>query len=539
MCFAKQSFGRFMRFTLNYSVNASIGQLARRGMSALMIGLLFAATAGAQAKVDRCFPVVVAVDAESTIKAEGKFPKWPVTVVCDRDEIEVTCEKENGSLKVVVPADAAPGVAWLRLYDAKSASNLVPLIVSPVEVTAEIEANNKIDEATKATLPTTLVGRLSKNNEVDSYRIRVESGQRLVASVTAHQVLRSPMDAVLQLVDLKGNVLIQSEDVRGLDPQIVYQVAENTDLVLRIFAFPETPTGTVGFAGSASFVYTIDVTTGPFIDHVWNANKQITVFGENIPAKPATKTRRATDISPETVYAVDSLGWSWLSTREASADRITSADTEIKTLPVLVSGRITEPGEVHTYTFVAKNAGKYHAEVFSKSDGFQVDSQLKVVDKQSGSQLAKKDDVGRNQFDAAIDFTAKQDGQIEVQLSDVVDGFGPRHQYELLIREFKPACRSTVDADHYVLQAGKTIEIPITVNRDRGFNEQVKFTVAGLPKGVTSEPAVSEPKGESAKNVKLKLKAAEGVKFNGPIEISGTVFQLRPMIAVKKIWLTI
>src|SRR6056297_22250 len=249
--------------------------------------------ARAQVQLDRFYPPVVSAGDQTVIKAEGKFAKWPVQSMCDRDDVQITLSETSGEVNVDVPADAAPGVAWIRLWDEKSTSKLTPLLIEPVSTIAENEPNNKTSEATAAPLPAVVYGKLEKSNDVDTYRVQLRKGQTFVASVTAHRVLRSPMDAVLQLVDPRGNVILQSDDDRGLDPQLIYQADRDSELLLRIFDFPETPTSTIGYAGGPSFVYTIRLTSDTFLDHalplmVPHGDSQeaiTTVYGWNLPPK--------------------------------------------------------------------------------------------------------------------------------------------------------------------------------------------------------------------------------------------------------------
>ena len=61
----------------------------------------------------------------------------------------------------------------------------------------------------------------------------------------------------------------------------------------------------------------------------------------------------------------------------------------------------------------------------------------------------------------------------------------------------------------------------MTVARTNGFAEKIEVQVTGLPEGLTAEPVISEPKGESAKNVKLKITAKGDEPFHGPVWIAG------------------
>lgn len=459
----------------------------------------------AQTTVDRVFPPIVAVGEETTVTAEGKLPSWPPGIFCDRDDVVVSAGEKSGKLTVRVTQHASPGVAWIRLYDGQSASGLIPLLVSGIPVTLESEPNDKRTDANSLSLPAIVAGRLAKGGDSDAYRVSVKAGQQLVVSVTANQVLKSPMDAVLQLSDVRGNVLFQSDDVCGLDPQIVYKAESDQECLLRVFAFPETPNSTVGFGGSAAFVYTIDVTTGPFTDHVFSTEKRIVPYGHNLPDEPVVQQADPTRISPVVATLKDGLGWSWVPSPEQQVRTIFSDAPYDGSLPVNILGRISAPGETHAYLFQASKGTKYKAEVRSKPDGFLIDSKLDFVEPTSGKVLSSNDDLSSGRYDAGLDFTAVKDGEIEVRVSDMVNSFGPRHFYRLLIREAVPGFQLSVAAEHFVITANKPIEISVTIARDSGFRGKIQVKAVGLPNRVEAESVVSESKGATAKLVKLKL----------------------------------
>lgn len=503
-------------------------------MVVVFVICLLASESQAQTKLDRFFPPAVTAGAETALIAEGKFPNWPPQIYCDRDDVVISAGKDSGKLTVRVEEHALPGVAWIRLYDHQSASDLVPLMVSGVPVTEESEPNDQRSDANSLSLPTMVAGRLAKGGDSDAYRVSVKAGQQLVVSVNANQVLKSPMDAVLQLSDVQGNVLFQSDDVRGLDPQIVHTAESDQDYLLRVFAFPETPNSTVGFGGSAAFVYTIDVTTGPFVDHVLSNGKRLVPYGYNLPDDPVVLQTKSTRISPKIAVLKEGLGWNWISSSEQPVNTIFSDDPYDGTLPVNIVGRISTPGEIHAYRFQTSKGTKYKAAVRSKPDGFLIDSRLDVVDPDSGKVLATNDDLSRGQYDAGVDFTAAKDGEIEVRVSDMVGSCGPRHFYRLSIHEAVPGFQLSVAAEHFVVVDNKLIEIPVTVTRNSGFRGEIEIKAVGLPGRVKAETVVSKPKGDTAKSVTLKLVPVtdkngdapdQDSSLTGPatFQISGTV----------------
>lgn len=478
--------------------------------------------------VDRLFPPAVTVGQETAIKLEGKLPTWPVKVACDRADIQFQTGEESGGLTVTVPAEAAPGIAWLRFYDDNSAAALVPLLVEPVAVTVETEPNNEVGQATRADLPAVIVGRLDKANDVDCIAVSVSAGQTLVADVMAHRLLGSPMDAVLQLVDLSGNVLAQADDSRGIDPQLVYHCEHDAELVLRLFAFPETANSTIGFAGAASFVYRLQVTTGPLIDHSLpltasaEAEVDAQLVGWNLPEAAMPVVTAATEVSPVVLTLPGALGWH---ARPANATPATHTlvqaageVTPIEQVPAIVSGHIAQPRQIARLQVAVEAGAKYRVAVHSQASGLKLDSVVTVLDPESGKQIGRNDDASRNDRDAAIEFTASSDQPVEIQISDLVGGSGLSHAYSASISKVAPAVTLSA-ADRHRLTAGNSLEVAVQIQRQHGFDQPLQIVAVDLPEGVSCEPALSEPKGDSAKEVKLKFSAEAAVRHQGAIRI--------------------
>lgn len=507
----------------------------------------------AQLSAERLFPPAVAAGQTATVIADGKFPNWPADVVCDRDDVRVLPAETSGQLTVEVPADAGPGVAWIRFTDAKSASPLLPLLISSVPVTVESEPNDLAADAVAIELPSKIVGRLAKSGDSDAYRIHVRQGQTLVASVQAHSLLASPMDAVMQLTDVDGNVLIQSDDARGLDPQIVYPVPVEMDCLLRVFAFPETPNSTIGFAGAASFVYAIDVTTGAFVDHAAPTDASATVFGFNLERDHQVVVQEATSVSPAIASVPGAIGWGWIRRPQGVIAYRNSEDYD-GVIPALISGHIAENGATDVYKFDVQQGAKYRAEVHSKVYGFPFDSNLVIVDSKTGETLASNDDLSRGGYDAGLEFTPKMDGPVEVRVSDLVGGFGPRHYYELSLSQELPTAELKVSDEHFIVTKGKPLEVTVSLSRSGGFSKDLSVAAVDLPDGVVCQPVISEAKGDTSKSVKLKLSADDQASGHASFRILATeigdggqsegepisaTYDLRPSVSISRFWLTV
>lgn len=497
----------------------------------LPLCLALCSSASAQVQLDRLYPPVVRVGTETSIHAEGKFPNWPVKAVVDREDVQLVAGKEPGQFTLSLSTDAAPGIAWVRLIDDISASKLVPLLIEPTTTTEEVEPNQKIEEATPLDLPAVVYGRLNKANDIDTYRVHVKKGQTFVASVLAHRPLRSPMDAVMQLVDPRGNVISQADDDRGIDPQLIHFAEEDRELLVRIFAFPEVPTGTIGYAGAASFVYTIRMTNDGYVDHVLPLVQPLdasgitpTAFGWNLPSERDVHLQDATNLSPQVAHVPRSLGWQWHPSLSHDAVVVAEAAGEdfatAASLPCVFSGHISEPNQTDRLRLSVKPATRYEAIVHSRDHGFPLDSVLRVTDTTDGSELARNDDVARHEYDASVTFTTEKAGEVELQVSDLVDAHSPRHAYSIVIGEALPRAELTVSEEKFAIDPNGQIEIPVAIARKHDFDRELTITADALPEGIQCEPVVSQAKGDTSTAVTLKLVADKTVTYQGPFGIT-------------------
>ncbi|MDG2222369.1 MAG: serine protease [Rubripirellula sp.] len=516
----------------------------------------------AQIQLDRFFPPAVQIGQVSVVKVEGKFPNWPATIVCENAGLKIAAGEDSGVLEITVPDETPPGIAWIRVHDEQSASDLLPLFIEREPVQAESEPNNRLAESNQADLPALIAGRLEKSGDLDSYSVELKAGQTLLASLRANQILASPMDSILQLVDPRGNVVAQSDDVRGLDPQFVYQAKSDATFHVRVFAFPETPTGTIGFAGNPSYTYLLRLTTEPFLDHVLPlliaedfTQKSLTT-GWGLPSKPSTI--QWSGKNPVISSLGEASGWHWHDRAPANAvSYLESEEQDVviaSGLPVVFSGRLSQAGETDRLRFSVKSGQRYRASVYARRFGFELDSVLRLIDPTSGKELGRNDDLARNEYDAVLEYKAASDGEVELQISDLVDNHGARAVYSVLVQPITPKIELTVAAGRFPLTADKPAEIAVSVKRTGGDTSNVRLVPRGLPNGVSGLEVVSKAKGDSAKSVKLTLSCEAGIAVQGEFQIVGqrldqddkpvgepilATYQLAKLFARSGIWLSV
>lgn len=501
----------------------------------LLLCLAPLAAQAAPPKLDHLFPAGAARGATVTVTAGGAFERWPVKIWTARTEIAVSPEAESGKLKVIVPADAAPGVCWLRLYDDEGTSALRPFLIELLPELAEAEPNNEPRQPQSIESPSiTVNGRFESRGDVDVFAVELAAGQTLVAALEARRTLGSPLDGVLQVLSAEGFVLEQNDDACGLDPRVVFTAPAAGKYLVRAFSFPAEPDTSISLSGGANCVYRLTLTTGGFIDHAFplaisrESPVAVELLGWNIPAGTAAAIQPAASPSFEAVTL--QTVWHTLAGNTAEialAPNAVAVDAEPNDatqpqpleLPITVSGRLDPAGDMDAYRFRAKAGEALFFRVESRSLGCQADPVLTLTDAE-GKVLGRVDD-SQSGPDAELNYTAAAEGELRLLVSDLHRRGGFRYVYRLTARAATPDFALSLAADAFTLTPGTPLEVPVTIARRFGFAGEIEIAPAGLPEGVACAAIKSLPQGETAAAVKLVLTAEAGGPRSGPIRILG------------------
>ncbi len=428
------------------------------------------------------------------VTAAGAFDKWPVSVWVSGGGISATATKDKGKLTVTIPPKADLGTYWVRLHDETGASTLRPFVVGTLPEMIETEPNDDAAKAQVMAQSCVVNGQLQKAGDVDCFAVTLTKGQTLVAAVDADRTLKSPMDAVLQIVSADGFVLDQSNDHHGLDPFLAFTAPRDGTYLARVFAFPATPDSSIRFAGGDAFVYRLTLTTGGYGDHPWPlavSREQpgvAAVVGWNVPdaaklltvtpgSKPFAKlfhpslaNTLSVAVEPHPCY---------------EAEHAMKRDNPFAP-SVTLSGRLQKPGETHRIPIMMKKGQPVVVKIEARTIGFALTPLLAVVDA-GGKSLAKAEPKGIND-DAELTFTPPQDGTYSIEVRDLHRGSGPRYAYRLAIRKPEPDFTLTVPSDRIALTPGTPTDVMVTVVKKGGFAKDVTVSAEGLPAGVTATP---------------------------------------------------
>jgi hypothetical protein len=129
----------------------------------------------------------------------------------------------------IAPSLAAPGTPI---------SNALPLYYSTLPTIQEKEPNDTPAQATPMPVPGVAGGQFyrtdgSPDSDTDFYRFHASAGQRLLIDVQC-QVIGSPADPTLTLMDANGKTLMENDDTFGRDSHLDFTAPQAGDYLLRV-----------------------------------------------------------------------------------------------------------------------------------------------------------------------------------------------------------------------------------------------------------------------------------------------------------------
>jgi hypothetical protein len=484
--------------------------------------------------LDHLFPPALQKGTTNLVTAVGTFEPWPPQVWVADPGIRFEPTTNKGMFTVTVTPDASIGPHFVRAYNAEGASAPRFLIVTHESQFAEQEPN---DDFTKPqaieSLPRSLNGRLERSGDVDSFAVKLNAGQTLVASVEAY-TLMSPLDAVLRIVNASGvQLALNHDDGRTLDPFLAWTAPTTGTYVVQVFGFDYPAGSDIRFTGNARCVYRLHLNTGPIVSHTlplgvgrgtrtslqlagWNlghdADHRDIFDGSGLGPEVANAEFRPPGIDQSIILPMGDGP----ETLEAEPNN-TPALANPLTVPGAVTGCISIAGDEDRYAFTVKKGETISFVIQSAAFGFPLDAWLKIEDA-SGKELARNDDsIGA---DPSLEWTAPADGVFFAAVGNVLHRGWADHLYRLSLTRPRASLKATVAENLFTMEPGKTNEVKITLTRRHSFDAKLMATVTGLPDGLRVA-AVEVP--EKSNEAVLKLVAsAEAKPFSGVIQISLT-----------------
>ncbi|MDA1164420.1 MAG: PPC domain-containing protein [Planctomycetota bacterium] len=450
------------------------------------------------------------------VHLDGQYMPGRCGVWIEGSGVSSETETTEGQLKLSISKDAAPGNRLIRIFSVQGGSTPRPFVIG--ELPERLEHN---DEAAQSiTFPVTVNGQLNPQGDIDQFELSLKSGQQIVCAVAARSI-GSPCDTTLRLMDSEGRVVAISNDHRGLDALLIYRSSTSGTFTLQLYNFD--------LSGRPEDVYRLTVTDGPYLDYAFPSGLQrgtksaITLTGWNL-ADGNSASYSVTPSATETAHEIMLPGCAnrlMVPVGDSAEHFETEPNNNVEaaeavTLPLVVNGRLAEPGDVDVFRFSATKTQKVKIDIVAARLGFAIDAVLTVSNDQ-GRMLKTIDDAPGTP-DPGLLFTAPADGDYLIALTERAARGDSDFIYRLTIAEPQPDLQLSVNASEFAIESGGVLEIPVTLTKLDDFADEFELTAIDLPDGVTVEAQKLPAK--SPASAKLKFHAAEGLPFSGaPIRI--------------------
>lgn len=459
----------------------------------LGLGLVIGWVHAEPPKVDWMFPMGAQRGSEVSVEIGGKFEPWPMTCWSEHPGIRFTAdEKKKGHFKVTVDKHVMPGPHLVRFHNPEGAVAPRVFLVGKARDVLDKEPNNQPEVAQViGELPVQVQGKLDNGDAVDVFKVSLQAGQMLIASLDAYRC-GVPMDALLMLRNARGVKLAFNHDAHSLDPRLVWKCDQDGDYLLQLAAFKFPPNASSAFSGSAEQVYRLTITNGPFVRHSipgglqWRMNSNLHFTGWNLTS---ASTAVPGQCGLKSIVPVDAVNGPLVLPVSVFPELLEQEpNDDISTAPTLpipgsVSGQILMSGDVDRYAFVATKDQLMHFEVEAFRLGFLLDARLSIEDLQ-GKELASNDDTN-GMRDPELTWPAPGEGRYFVVVQSLLRKGGDEHFYRLHANRSDRSFSAETSTHMCTLKQGETMEVKVKLKFHHDYHGRLLLHVPTLPAGVT------------------------------------------------------
>lgn len=412
---------------------------------------------------------------------------------------------ETVEMRLKIAPDAAPGERELRLKTPAGLSNPLKFLVGHLREFVEKEPNNKTPDAgVVSELPFVVNGQILPG-DIDRFRFRAAKGTKLVAAVSARELIPYLADAVpgwfqatLALHDAGGKELVYQDDFRfSPDPVLFCVIPEDGEYSLEIKDSI--------FRGREDFVYRISIGELPFVTGVYPLGGRI---GGKVPVEVAgwnlPRNRVTIDLGGREpgLFALD-IGlasqnqlWNRLpfvadTVPDAAENEAndTAAQAQLIQLPAAVNGRIGLPGDRDVFRFKGRAGDEVVAEVLARRLNSPLDSALVLADA-DGKQIAMNDDCEdkasgliTHHADSRLLARLPADGTYFLRVGDSQQGGSDAHRYRLRVGPPQPGFALRVAPSCINVRPGESQAFDVYAVRHDGFTGSVSLVLKDAPAG--------------------------------------------------------
>jgi hypothetical protein len=418
--------------------------------------------------------------------------------------------------ELTIDAEAPLGPAYWRLNCAQGGTRSRPFLIGDLPEFIETESNSTVEKAEQVKLPITLNGQIYGERDVDCFRFTAEAGQIISCEVIAGRI-GSRLDPMVELLDLNGRKVDAELAHVGTDPVLVFWSKSTAEYVLRV--------SNVTFGGDLAHVYRINVRPEAFPRLVLPGGvTRATLAADNLHVLALTGGHgelgdalglilpvQAADQNRWTIF--DSMVWPLTLSVDDHPTGLETEPNDDRSNPQSIDGPTVVYGQFRSATdrdcfqIPATKGERLRIEASAWPPGTPTLPVVSIV-APDGKSLKEAQAVSADDGVARVVWTAKQDGDVLVQLQDLRHGArgGMEFAYRLSISPDAPDFTLEAATDSLIVTQGKSSTIEVKARRHGGMDAPIKLAFEGLPEGVMVE-AAEIPKGKAS--AKIKVTATE------------------------------
>jgi hypothetical protein len=397
------------------------------------------------------------------------------------------------TIEVAFAEDAEMGRREIRVQTPDGISNPLAFHVGHLPEHREVEPNDeKGDDSFEDVMPLVLNGQIMPG-DVDRFRFEAKRGDRIIVEVKARALIPYLADAVpgwfqatLGLYDENNHELAYSDDHQfNPDPILFYRIPKSGQYEIEIKDSI--------YRGREDFVYRITIGEYPFVTSVYplggreGEDVTVEVKGWNLRVRSMTldlkdrvpgihKIPLHDDkrIDHSVLFAVDSLNE--MADEEPNND-LQSAQS-LKP-PLVVNGRIDQPGDWDVFSFKGRAGGRIAVEVEARRLNSPLDSLLRLTDAQ-GKEVIVCDDIEdkaaglvTHHADSQFCVTLPADGTYYIHLGDTQRQGGEDFAYRMRVSARQQDFELRVMPSSITAPAGTAVPITVKALRKDEFDGDI------------------------------------------------------------------
>ena len=378
---------------------------------------------------------------------------------------------------------------------------------------------------TPISLPITINGRIYPKNDFDDYQIKLNKGETINAFVSAEK-FGSTLDAILEILNSKGEIIADNDDASGVDPALVFTAPVSDLYLVRI----RESSG----KGSPAHVYRLSVSKNPNIRSAYplGAKKdsitKFEVIGSNL-SFPTVELKVSDRVGyqafPNSDLLID------VGNVTEYLENFTSGNSSaIASFPCAINGRILKLDEVDSWELNLEAGQKLQFESRGIALGSPCRPKILIADA-TGKELASA--VSITELDPILLFTSTANGKYTLKIAEEIPArAGVSFTYRILVHTetSKLPVIHFVENSLTVLRAGEAT-LNLKIERPPGFDSRVDLSFGALPQGLVIVPAAPFfAKGVS--QVAVKIKANPETKIDSfLLGVSATIPEQSPVVA--------